>query len=282
MNAPLPVSNIIDMHTHIYDDATLEDYLKKADGRVKRVLTYAYFEQQQNLQDNEHALAFAARHPDFVSVVAAVDMNGDIAAQLEHLRKLFEEKKIVGIKLYPGYQDFTPSDERVDPIAELCGEFNRPVIFHSGITNADAKGTRIKNTRPAEVDDIAVRHPNTNFIICHYGFPDFMDTSFVLSDNDNVYSEISATIYGTTEEDLENMKNQTVADIKRTFNYFSNSPDIREKIMFGTDFQNGGGDVGGESYNNIVEPYIVGVQELFDPKFHDNVFHSLAEKLFFS
>ena len=54
--------------------------------------------------------------------------------------------------------------------------------------------------------------------------------------------------------------------------------------MFGTDFQNGGGDVGGESesYLSKIDPYISYTQELFDSKFHDNVFHDLAEKLFFS
>lgn len=267
------------MHTHIYDDATLQDYLAKAKGRVSKIITYAYFEQKDDLKDTDTALAFAAQHPDLMYVVAGVDIENNREEQLLKMRQLFEQNKIVGIKFYPGYQHFFPYDERIDPFAQLCGEFGKPLIFHTGITNSDVKGTKLKHTQPKHVDEIAVRHPHTNFIICHFGFPQYMDTGLVLSDNENVYSEISGTIYGATDVDLERMMEQNIADMRRIFNYFSNSPDIREKIMFATDFQTAGADT---QYLAQVEPYITYVETLYEDRYRESVFKSLAERLFFS
>lgn len=273
------MSMIIDMHTHIYNDATLQDYLAKAEGQISKIITYAYFESKHDLKDTDTALAFAANHPNDVFVVAGIDIENKREEQLSKMRHLFEQKRIVGLKFYPGYQHFFPYDERIDPFAKLCAEFGKPLIFHSGITNSDVKGTKLKYTQPKNVDEIAVRHPNTNFIICHFGFPEYMDTGLVLSDNDNVYSEISGTIYGVDDGDLEKLMQQNIADMQRVFNYFSNSPDIREKIMFATDFQTAGAEI---PYLGQLQPYITYAKSLFEEQYHKNVFSGLTEKLFFT
>ena len=69
------------------------------------------------------------------------------------------------------------------------------------------------------------------------------------------------------------MRNQYLNDLIRVFNYF---PDIKQKIMFGTDF-------GGEQTPlNLVNPYIDLVNKLFAKKERESVFHALAEKIYFN
>jgi uncharacterized protein len=269
------ITMTIDMHTHIYDEASLRAYFQACGGRVTKLLTFPFVRDVPGLKGLAVALAFTARHEN-VFAVGTFDMDAPLAPQLREVRTLFEEKRIVGVKLYPGYQHFYPHDPAVDAIAELCAESGKPLIFHGGLTHADVKGTLLKYSRPGHVDDIAVRHPRTNFIICHFGFPHYMETAAVLSDNDNVYADLSGIVDGAPGEPLEAMLRQHMSDLKRVFTYFCSSPDIRKKVLFGSDF------IGGDDTMNYVEPYFRLVDELFEPQARQNVYQGLSERLFFS
>lgn len=263
---------IFDAHTHIYDDAALSAYFARSGGRVARVLTLPYFKAAGHLEDLDAALAFASRH-DSVFAAGTADMTAPLAPQIVRLCTLLGENRIHAVKLYPGYQSFYPHDHAVDAIAELCAEFNRPLIFHSGITHSEFGGTHLKYSRPEHVDDIAVRHPRTNFILCHFGFPFFMDAAAVLSDNHNVYADLSGVIYGNADE-REKMLRQVTADLERVFTYFNNSPDIRAKILFGTDF------IAGDESMDHVDPYFRLMDTLYGPEAREHAYGGLAERLF--
>ena len=48
--------------------------------------------------------------------------------------KLLQEKKIYGIKVFPGYNPVYPSDKRYFPFYKLAGKYDIPVIIHTGDT----------------------------------------------------------------------------------------------------------------------------------------------------
>ena len=120
---------ITDVHTHIYNERNYQSYFSKAGNRVSRILVMAC-SLWKNFDLGE--LVDFASTKDNLYVVGDVDVDKDIGKQLEFHQKLFQEKKIFGIKLYPGYQYFYPSDERIYPIAELCQKHNKTLVFHSG------------------------------------------------------------------------------------------------------------------------------------------------------
>jgi uncharacterized protein len=259
---------IIDTHTHIYNEKTYREYLAKTE-KVEKIITLAWYE--DNL---EEVLSFADKK-DNLYLVGMVDMEKDINSQLVKLRKLFQENKIIGLKLYPGYQYFYPSDKKVYPVAELCQEFNKPLIFHSGDVWDEKGKALLKYSRPIYIDELAVNYPDCKIILSHFGFPLFMEAANVIDKNDNVFTDISGTVdeAGYCQEERKNLLDQYVKDLLRVFAYF---PGIKKKVMFGTDYS------GEDTPLRRLKPYISLTNQIFSEKEKENVFHKLAQNLFFS
>jgi uncharacterized protein len=264
---------IIDVHTHIKDEGKCDSYFNKSEGRIKKAIVLAWY--KDSLDD---LLEFTGTRKDLFPV-ATVDMKNGIKAQLDKLENLFKNKAIYGIKLYPGYQYFYPSDREAYPVAELCVKYGKPLIFHSGDLysedNYNSNGTTmLKYSHPMHIDELAVRFPECRIIISHFGFPYMLETAEIAYKNKNVFTDISGTI-----EDSANLKNasdlleQYIVDLRRVYAYY---PDVKMKTMFGTDY------CGENEPLNQVIPYIKLVERLFNEEERGNVFCDLAEKLFFT
>ena len=147
------------------------------------------------------------------------------------------------------------------------------MIFHSGTTYSIEKKALFKYARPIYIDELAVRFPECKIIISHFGFPYHLETATVIYKNENVFTEISGTIEKFySKEDTSNILNQYVEDLRRVFSYY---PGVKRKVMFGTDYS------GEEMSLCEVEPYMELVERIFPKEERENVFHKLAESLFF-
>lgn len=259
---------IIDIHTHIYDEEKYKAYFNKTKERISKAIVMHWC--KFNLME----LLNFTDTKDNLYVVGSIDVEGDIQNQLQVHQKLFQEKKIFGIKLYPGYQYFYPSDEKIYPIAELCQKYNKPLIFHSGDVYDPDKTAILKYSHPIHIDGLAVKFPNCKIIISHFGFPYHVEAANVIYKNKNVYTDVSGTLdaLDTKQEEKDAFK-QYVNDIKRAIAYF---PDVKTKTMFGSDY-------GGEDTPlHEIEPYIKFVNTVFPKENRDLVFYKLAEELFFT
>lgn len=258
---------IIDIHTHIYNEEARKTYFAKAKNKISKVLVMAWWEDDLN-----DLLKFVAAENNFF-LVGAVDMEKNIADQLSALEKLFQEKRIVGIKLYPGYQYFYPSDEKIFPIAKLCQKYDKPLVFHSGTTYSGKGGALFKYAHPIYIDELAVKLPQCKIIISHFGFPYYMEAATVIYKNKNVFTDISGTIEKTdSKKNAKDVLAQYIADLRRIFSYY---PHVKSKTMFGTDYS-------GENFSLCeITPYVKLVKQVFSKKEQDSVFHGLAERLFF-
>lgn len=257
---------ITDIHTHIYNEKQYNEYFRKVKN-ISKILVMHWH--KFNL---EKFLEFT-RSKDNLFAVSAIDIDKNIKKQLDINQKLFATEKIFGIKLYPGYQYFYPSDKKIYPIAKLCEKYNKPLIFHSGDVWDPKDKSLLKYSNPIHIDELAVKFPKCKIIISHFGFPYFLETANVVSKNNNVYTDISGTIDKTeTEKDMKNRITQYADDLKRTLNYF---PDIKNKIMFGSDFS------GDDTPLNLVNPYIEITKKVFSKNEQENIFYKTAEELFF-
>jgi predicted TIM-barrel fold metal-dependent hydrolase len=117
-----------------------------------------------------------------------------------------------------------------------------------------------------------VTSPACKIVIAHFGFPYILETANIVSKNKNVYTEISGTIDVSGEKITSRLVAQYVQDLKRALIYF---PNVRKKVMFGTDFE------GGSSPLGRVQPYIELVETVFSRTEKEYVFHELANKIFF-
>jgi predicted TIM-barrel fold metal-dependent hydrolase len=123
------------------------------------------------------------------------------------LRGFLEAGTIRGLKLYPGYEPFFPADPKLEPAYQLAAEFKVPVMIHSGDTY-NPRG-KVKFAHPLNIDEVAVDHPDVNFIICHLGNPWFRDCMEVVYKNANVYADISGLVLGNFSDRFERyMRNQ--------------------------------------------------------------------------
>src|SRR5690606_28493313 len=141
------------------------------------------------------------RDDPHISVIAGVSYYNYRAADLADLRLLLRERRIRGLKLYPGYEAFYVHDARMRVVYELAAEFDVPVMIHTGDT-FDPKG-KVKYAHPLEVDEVAVDFPSVTFVICHLGNPWVTDAMEVIYKNDNVVGDISGFTVGHLDERFE-------------------------------------------------------------------------------
>ncbi len=140
--------------------------------------------------------------------------------------RLMGEKKIAGIKIFPGYHPVYPSDRRYFPFYRLAAGHGVPVIIHTGDTFGSHYG--VKYAHPLAIDEIAIAFPDTRFVIAHLGNPWVRDASEVVYKNENVYADLSAFCIGC----IKKSPRYVVDDIRYALDY-TGRPD---KFMYGSDW----------------------------------------------
>ncbi len=273
---PYKFSNhmIIDSHTHleVYTDSiippekrvsNLKEIMKKTGISKSIILT----DVEDNRLSSEEILKLIKNEPDLL-LVGTIKITKHSNKDIKRLRELLSSKKIIGIKLYPGYEDFYPNDKRCDKIYDLCEEFNIPVIFHSGDTLGIGKG--VKYSRPEHIDDLAVRRPNLKIIIAHLGNPWINDTMVILNRHNNVYSDISGLVPRTFDAFWKKYYSDQIIRLLKWCGG-------KNKLIFGTDWPFWDNDM----YNTVTQEFVDFVNTLnISKEDKDKIFYLNAKKVF--
>ena len=216
---------------------------------VKTVLIATYFPFKGSGLKNAELLNRIRGHKQFL-VFGSLDAMNDLENGLKELAVLAKQKLIAGIKLYPGYQDFRASDEKIFPVYGLARQYGLPVMFHTGeLHHCCPKEKREKKeyrcgsfcridrlgdlSRPREMKIAARNFPEVKFILSHLGNPYFVELRELMAECPNVYTDISGQfISGHPEEDTPEYKEKINQELKK----FLAAPEAENRIMFGTDF----------------------------------------------
>jgi len=145
---------------------------------------------------------------------------------IEKLDKLAKEARIVGIKLYPGFELFYPNDERCHAIYDVCINNNIPVVFHSGETKGEK--WREKYNHPDEIAKVTQKYKDLNIVIAHFSQPHLDACKEVVLEHNNAYADLS----GLAHPDV--LKVCGGKEIKRILKLVAKQNP--EKILFGTDW----------------------------------------------
>ncbi len=229
---------IIDCHTHVnnYHDEELESLatcLDKLQKEMKRnrvdtsLILTSY--KVKGGRPSTRDVVKATRDLTNVYVVAGIsylDFSFTVD-DLSELREYIVDGSVRGFKLYPGYEPFYPNDAKFEPIFSLAAQFDVPVMIHSGDTFTP-KG-KVKYSHPLHVDEVAVDHPEVNFVICHLGSPWFRDCMEVVYKNQNVYTDISGLVLGDFSDRFEGYMHKQLQEML----VFGVEPD---KVLFGSDW----------------------------------------------
>jgi len=162
-----------------------------------------------------------------IHLVEGLSLSGGAPFDLTATEKRLKAGDVIGLKLYPGYEHFFPTDRLCEPIYELATRYDVPVMFHSGDTFA--KRGKLKYSHPLHLDDVAVDYPDLRIVICHLGNPWFRDTAELIYKNDNVRADISGLILGDFEARFEEWLAEQVRDLI----VYAGDP---EDLLFGTDW----------------------------------------------
>ena len=227
---------IIDCHTHInnYHDETADSLQSCVDklqlemrrNRVDIALVLTSYKVNPG-RPSTRATIEATRGRKHIRVIAGLAFASLSPAVLEELREDLGQGSIRGLKLYPGYEPFFPNDEALEPVYALAQEFKVPVMVHSGDTFTP-KG-KLKYAHPLNIDEVAVDHPDVDFVICHLGNPWIRDCMEVVYKNRNVYTDISGLVLGDFSDRFESFMRKQLQEMLE----YGVEPD---KVLFGTDW----------------------------------------------
>ena len=227
---------IIDCHTHVnnYHDEevdALADCIARLQAAMRRnrvdvALVLTSYKVVPG-RPSTRAVVDATRHVPSLHVVAGISWANLTGGDLEELRSLLQEGAIKGLKLYPGYEPFYPSDEKLTPVYALAEEFDVPVMIHTGDTYSPSG--KVKYSHPLNIDEVAVDFPRVKFVICHLGNPWLRDCMEIVYKNDNVYADISGLVLGDFSDRFEEYMRKQLQEML----LWGMNP---AKVLFGTDW----------------------------------------------
>ena len=93
-------------------------------------------------------IPLATVHPDFG------------AESVRELERCLRDLSMRGLKLHPWLQGFSLASPVMEDLAEVCGKFGVPVVFHDGTPCY---------SMPEQVGGLALRFPGTTFVLAHGG-----------------------------------------------------------------------------------------------------------------
>lgn len=227
---------IIDVHTH------LNNYHEERVRSINECLENLQSEMEINKVDVALVLSsykVTPHRPATRDVVNAIEKFENIYAvagvsithykekDLRELADFLQEGKVLALKLYPGYEPFYPYDSRCRVIYDLAGEFDVPVMIHTGDTYAPTG--KVRFAHPLNIDDVAVDFPHVKFVICHIGNPWIRDCMEVVYKNPNVWTDVSGLVLGDFSEKFERYMLSQITEML-TFGCDPN------KLLYGTDW----------------------------------------------
>jgi len=201
---------VVDCHVHLnhYGDDPVPSLASRVDlltrlirrNRLDFALILTSYEVTAQRPSTREVVE-AIRDLPYLAVVAGLNYGTFGPDDLAELEDYVKDGVVRGLKLYPGYQPFYPSDPRWKPAYEFAAEHHIPVMIHTGDTYTP-KG-KLKFAHPLHVDDVAVDFRDVRFVICHLGNPWIRDCMEVVYKNANVSADISGLMLGTFEDRFE-------------------------------------------------------------------------------
>lgn len=145
---------------------------------------------------NEECAALVEDHPDRFIGLASVDPHRADAPDV--LEKAFTELGLAGLKLHPSQQRFYPTDPELEPVYEMCLKYNKPIVFHSGMSAAP--NTLVKYSHPLNFEEVALSHPDLRMCLAHFGWPWVREVAMLLLKYRNVYTDTAMLYFDNPKE----------------------------------------------------------------------------------
>lgn len=223
---------IIDAHLHLpvlKKGATFEQSKKKLLADTKNKIDYAIL-----IPDNLHDSSIGDldvslelfEDEERIFLLGTINVRTEGKEWIDRLDSLFEEGRIQGIKIFPGHDPIYPTDERLDPVYELCLKHDSPIMIHTGWNSNHPEVAKYND--PKYIIETAQRYPELKIVIAHYFWPEVEYCYEITRGYKNIYFDTSGMADDEVIEatGLEKIKIALEKTIK----------DDPESVLFGTDY----------------------------------------------
>ena len=268
---------IIDAHIHLFP--TEEPNAQQLAERAGHVNSIEHLREMYEELDIAHSVVMGNRSLEWSYHDYPADMfhycvgldrslmaegnavQSDLAEKVEeNLRRA----NCCGVKLYPGYNKLSISDKIYEPIYELAARYDKPVAVHMGLTSQAQ--AHLKYCHPMELDEVAADHPETNFVMCHFGNPFLETAAAVVEKNPNVFADLSGLLEGRI--DLAQYLKDYAGYVFLLKTWLA-AINCWDKLMYGTDWP----------IVNLGE-YIDFIKEVIPQEHWDKVFFDNANRIY--
>lgn len=270
------------LHSASASIATLEALAEKH-GVMTIVLLATYFPLKGTGVHSCELLKRLEGHPLFLAF-GSLDVMNSLESGVAELEELARGKRIFGVKLYPGYQGFSPDDPRLEGVYRLAERHRLPVMLHGGELHHCCSAERrrvgplpcgldhcrlddyLDLAHPRYVEQPALAHPKVKFVVSHLANPHFTELRGVMNRCPNVFTDLSGQfISGDSADDTATYRATVAAEIGE----FLKLPDGANRVAFGTDFPI-------QSYPDSIE---LVERATDDPQTKENIFWRTGQKI---
>lgn len=204
----MPAAGIIDIHTHFAtggdtpSDEELATMRRLANRHgIARIVELFNFGPgaRPSIAEvrtcNTCALRAMERMPDFVTGFCYLNPEHNAAFLRDETQRCIADGGMRGIKLWVAVK---ATDKRLDPVMERAAELDVPVLHHAWYK---AAGQGEFESTPAEIADLARRHPRVTIVMAHLtgdglrGVHDILDCPNVLIDTSGGQPEAHLVAY---------------------------------------------------------------------------------------
>jgi len=103
-------------------------------------------------------------------VMGTIDIQTQGQAWIKELERLIAQRKIVGMKIFPGHDPIYPTDLWLAPVYALCQATHIPMVIHTVWNSGPPEVAKYNDTK--YIVQIAERYPDMKIVIAHYFWPE--------------------------------------------------------------------------------------------------------------
>lgn len=229
---------IIDSHLHLpWQDeySTIEKKLKRLQREMKENgidygVLIADSILDSNIGNNEQCLK-AISNSNNLFLIFGFSPLERLDDQLIFARELLEEKKVVGMKLFPGHEDFCMNDPRIKDVINLCIKYEVPLLVHTEWNSEDYP----QYSHPYFIKQIAENSPDLNIICCHIWNPRVIESLKLTRELPNVFYDISSFCMG--KHYFADYPKTSFPRKEKAIEYLQHLVEVcPERVIFGSDY----------------------------------------------